>query len=388
MKKVQIGDFIIGAAIMEDYRYKSPYAKPDRRIVNTNIDMLVLMDNSINDEKVNEIRGETKIFRIRKIIQGKNEQFATAIPVKDVSEEGISEKFRLFLTGSELKYGNSVEFSRYLYNLKKLYHLDNWDDIVSAIIKDVFDGESLSSIYEKANQNINIDIGAHQWVPTCTIYPNMYVHHSFHLKCVDDPDIPNIFISSYELEKYESILPSYLRFEIAEDLVVVRDDSGKDIVAHSFKLWIDMDQIQTITPDDNFAEKFNRGLISNWLLYPYQSKDSNSCVDYIFGREEPFEDKLLKLFGYKKISVPGFFPKTNNRIVPKNDTDWTVEFSTLNSYLPNKMIEVNFNGKSFGLFPVVWMFKKYPGKCLNAELKVSGNSIETMNISVIPKRNN
>lgn len=388
MKKVQIGDFIIGAVIMEDYRYKSLYAKPDRRIVNTTVNMHVLMDNSISDEKVNEMRGETKIFRVRKIIQGKRERFATVIPVKDISEEGVSEKFRLFLAEARLEYWNGNDFDRYLFNLKKVYHLDKLEDIVDAIVKDVFEGASLLSIYEKANQNIDIDIGAHQWVPTCPIYPNMYLLHSFHLKCVDDPDIPNIFISSHELEKYESVLPSYLKFEILKDVVIVQDDSGKDIVRHSFKLWIDMDQIQTIDPDDNFAEKFNRGLISNWLLYPYQSKDTNSCVDYIFGREEPFEDKLLKLFGYKKISVPGIFPKTNNRIVPKDDTDWTVEFSTLNSYLPNKMIEVNFNEKSFGLFPVVWMFKKYPGKCLNAELKVSGNSIETMNISVVPKRNN
>ena len=93
--------------------------------------------------------------------------------------------------------------------------------------------------------------------------------------------------------------------------------------------------------------------------------------------------RILEGYGIKEL---------NGQYIPSDVPDW--ELTKVNGYRPEDdvyeitspttcMVNAKFLNGMTGQYPLIYMMKRYPGKCLNASFSIKGDSLNSMPVNIL-----
>lgn len=149
----------------------------------------------------------------------------------------------------------------------------------------------------------------------------------------------------------------------------------KSANAHLY-LSLDMSQLDFSLPKGegcNYVEDIH---LRNWRFMAIP-KNGDTPFDVMFDTENKTDALLMQALDKVGMVLH------NGQYVPKEMPDWSlVAVESAYGLKPNTTVHVRFANNLEGYYPLVYLIRRYSGKCLNARFTVSGSTAETLTINV------
>lgn len=194
----------------------------------------------------------------------------------------------------------------------------------------------------------------------------------YYFRDLNSDEDDTLRIRAYNLDDYRSIIPDYVKIsKIGLHQMTIEVLLNK-MLAIVYK-------VDPMYPDV-LAEFQQTGAF--WLtVTPYVDRPDGT-FDVGIEKTSVNFPAMLKKYGIEEI---------NGQYVPKDTPDWTLK--KIEGYRPEGnvcevtspttcTVCVSFANGMSGRYPLIYMMKRYPGKCLNAQFAAKGYSLDSMRVMV------
>lgn len=146
-------------------------------------------------------------------------------------------------------------------------------------------------------------------------------------------------------------------------------------VSHSnLYLNLDVSMFEFELAENEYCNRFCASQ-QDWR-FTAKPKNGDHAFDVVIVSEAATANLLTEVMGKAGLILH------NGRCVPKNMPDWYLLSSNDGSFKPNTMVHVRFANQMEGYYPLVYLIKRYGGKCQNARFSVTGTTVDSLSIKV------
>lgn len=178
-----------------------------------------------------------------------------------------------------------------------------------------------------------------------------------------DIDGADIFIKPYNISMWKDALPKGLTIQL---------------VGPKMSVSIDPEQFDFELSENCKDDPEGYRWLWNWWEVTAKPKDGSPAFDISFSKDEPTKQIFNDILTRAGITTH------EGHYVPVNTPDWKFDFERNNQpdFAPADTVTAHFVNGLTSALPIVYLFKKYPGRCLNASFSVVGSTAETLRILV------
>lgn len=177
----------------------------------------------------------------------------------------------------------------------------------------------------------------------------------------DSCETAKFFITGHSLEKYRVLIPDYIQ-------IIKKDDYTITCEVLLDKVAAIKDAMYLPSPDSSILEDLQIADGFSLDIAPYPDQP-NITFDALIKKDSINFQAILKRHGLKEF---------DGQYIPEGYPDWF-----LGEIKDNDMVKVRFTNGLTGRYPLSYMMKRYPGKCLNAKSIAKVYSFETMRVIVV-----
>lgn len=346
--------------------------------------VLNLITKRMSDEEVDALQKGVWLCETERVLKDKNgDPFRICKPVRFLGDNHEMFRYDYVHEALAFAFGEDAEAERRRFGEEvqtMLGHrisqqVDCGDKSVWNWVKEQFEtgAASLAMLGQWVAVPVPVDWNKAKLIPATTNLRSGGVDSVFFFRDLNSCENEALGIRAYNLDEYRSVIPEYTQ--------IVK------VGSHQMKLEILLDKMISIVYDekdpvygDVLAQFQQTGAF--WLTAaPYVDRPGSTFKVGVEKGSVNFPT-ILKTYGIAEI---------NGQYVPENAPDWTLK--KIEGYRPEDgvcevtspqtcTIQVAFPNGMSGRYPLIYMMKRYPGKCLNASFAAKGYSLDSMRVVV------
>lgn len=178
-----------------------------------------------------------------------------------------------------------------------------------------------------------------------------------------DIDGADIFIKPYTISVWKDALPKGLTIRLVGPKMYVS---------------IDPEQFDFELSENCKDDPEGYRWLWNWWEVTAKPKDGSPAFDISFSKDKPTKQIFNDILNRAGITIH------DGHYVPVHTPDWKFDFkrNDQTDFKPSDNVTVHFVNGLTSALPIVYLFKKYPGKCINASFSAVGSTVENLHIRV------
>ena len=370
------------------YVYPHKYHSENRKVepLFDNKFVLNLITNRISDEKVDNLQNGIWLFETERELKDRNgNPFRICKPVRFLGEshdmfsqpyvhEALAFVFDEDAETTDRRFGKDT---RAMLGCRAAYHAgQDADNIWTWVKEQMTTGDiSMKDLGQWVSTPVPIEWSKAKLFPAMRNLRSERPDSVFYFRDLNSYENKTLEIRTFTLDQYRSAIPDYLR--------ITRFNR------HQMSLEVFLDKVASVSdatdPFYGNALEMLQQTGAFWLtVTPYADQPDNTFEIGIEKDTKNFQ-AMLERFSIKEL---------NGQYVPEKTPDWMLEKIEGNRFEDDIceitspqtcMVKVNFTNGMSGRYPIIYMMKRYPGKCLNAEFSARGYSLDTMRVTVVRK---
>lgn len=367
------------------YVYPHKYRSENRKIepLFDNEFVLNLITKRMSDEEVDALPKGVWLFETERELKDRNgDPFRICKPVRflGLSHEVLGQPYIHEALAFAFDEDPETTSRRFGKETKKMlacrvaYHAAQApDNIWDWVKKQVADGEtSLEFLGRWVSSPVPVEWSKAKLFPVMRNLRSEKAESAFYFRDLNSCEDKTLEIRAFTLDQYRSVIPDYLRVS--------------RLNLHQMSLEVFLDKVASVRDAidpfyGNALEMFQQ-TGAFWLnVTPDADQPDNTFEVGIEKNTKNFQ-AMLKRFEIKEL---------NGQYVPEKTPDWTIK--KIEGYRPEEtvcevispttcMVRVSFANGMSGRYPLIYMMKRYPGKCLNAKFATKGYSLDSMRVVV------
>lgn len=233
---------------------------------------------------------------------------------------------------------------------------------------------SLKTLAQWVDTPVPVDWSQAMLAPATDFVHIKAVESIFRFRDLNSGEDETLDICSDNLDSYRSIIPEYIKITQKSRCQLALEILMNKVFAISY------DKSDRVYGNVLAALQQTDAL---WVkVTPYVDRPDVQ-LDVGVEKNSVSFPRILEGYGIREL---------NGQYIPSDVPDW--ELTKVNGYRPEDdvyeitspttcMVNAKFLNGMTGRYPLIYMIKRYPGKCLNASFSIKGNSLSSMRVNIL-----